>query len=488
MSARLIKETRELLVILIGTLLLIAVPFGVNGGSAAPFGVVAFGLGCMVLAGCAFGNEFQHRTLPLLLSQPISRWVLWRDKMLVLGTGIALSLAALLVCRRMYGAAPDEGTWPVLVLIALCAFCGAPYWTLVYRQPLVGMVSAAGFPALLLVVSELIAIWLGKGEAVQPASATFLLTLYCAVVLWRGYVRFKRLEVVDTVTSDLHLPAGVEAALARPLARISSRFRGPYAALLKKELRLQQAGFLVAGVFFFIAVIGFCTFLIYQPLGVGILGGDFATFMLVLPLIMGAIAVAEEKGWGVFEWHLTLPPSASEQWSAKMLVTLPTSLGLGLFLPAIMFLAGEALLPRNEPRPAIPPLSDLAPWVLAQLLLTSVAVYAGSFSKTTLRAIITALGILAVGFCVIAVTQPPAIFALRVVVIALLVRGHSLQSVVCVSLLLLLALTQWFAWHNFRRAGWPPRLIIAQLLQLLFVAALGANAILVARMADRMMR
>jgi hypothetical protein len=488
MSARLIKETRELGVILIGTLLLIAVPFGVNGGSAAPFGVVAYGLGCMVLGGCAFGNEFQHRTLALLLSQPISRWAQWRDKMLVLGTSIALSLAALLVCRRLYGAAPDEATWPVLVLIALCAFCGAPYWTLVCRQALIGMVVAVGFPTLALIAAELIALWLGRGEAVQPAAAGVLLTLYCAVVFWRGYVRFNRLEIVETAGRDLHLPASVEAALARPLGKVSARFRGPYAALLKKELRLQQPGFLVAGVFFFIAVIGFCTFLIYHPLGVGILGGDFATFMVVLPLIIGAIAVAEEKGWGIFEWQLTLPPSAFEQWSAKMLVTLPTSLGLGLLLPAIMFLAGEALLPRDVPRAAIPPLSDLALCVLAQLLLTSVAVYAGSFSKTTLWAIITALGILVVGFCVIAVAHPPATFALRLLVIALLVRGHSLDSVVCVSLLLLLALTQWFAWYNFQRAGRVPRLIIAQLLLLLFVAALGANAILVAQMAERMIR
>ena len=107
--------------------------------------------------------------------------------------------------------------------------------------------------------------------------------------------------------------------LARPLAEVSSRFRGPFASLLKKEFRLQQVSFLLAGVFFLIAVIGFCLVPVHHDLGRGILGGDFGVFMLILPLIAGAIAVAEEKGWDMAEWHLTLPPSALQQWSAKML-------------------------------------------------------------------------------------------------------------------------------------------------------------------------
>ena len=47
------------------------------------------------MAGSSFGNEFQYRTFSLLLSQPIARSVVWREKMLVLGAGILASLAAL---------------------------------------------------------------------------------------------------------------------------------------------------------------------------------------------------------------------------------------------------------------------------------------------------------------------------------------------------------------------------------------------------------
>ena len=43
-----------------------------------------------------------------------------------------------------------------------------------------------------------------------------------------------------------------------PLTKVSSRFRGPYATLLKKEFRVQQISFLLAGVFVLIGVAGFC--------------------------------------------------------------------------------------------------------------------------------------------------------------------------------------------------------------------------------------
>jgi ABC-type transport system involved in multi-copper enzyme maturation permease subunit len=478
MTARLIKETRELLVIWIGTLLLIVVPFLLNGASAAPFGAVAFGLGCAVLAGCSFGNEFQHRTLALLLSQPISRSAVWLEKMLVLGTGIASSLAALWVCQGVWGAAPDQEASLVPLLIALCAFCGAPYWTLVCRQPLVGMASAAGFPIALLGGLALIGTWLGRSEPVELGSATILLTLYCAVVFWRGHSRFKQMEVVDSFERELSLPAGVEAALARPLGKVSSRYRGPFASLLKKELRLQQVSLLLAGVFFLIAVIGFCVLPLYRPLGVGILGGDYGVFVLVLPLVAGAIAVAEEKGWGLSEWHLTLPPSACQQWSAKMLATLSTSTVLGLLLPAAMLLAGQPLLRGNAPGSAAPPVYGLGAVVFGQLLFTSAAVYAASFSKTTLRAILAALGILVSGSWATALAATSAIKGVPPMEFtAHMLQGHSPLPVVYVSLLLLLGLTQWFAWSNFRRSGAPVRQLVLQLLLLLLAVGLGSTTI-----------
>ena len=71
MNTRLMKETRDLLPIFAGTLPLIVVPQLM--WPAAGFGFFALGVACVLMAGSAFGSEFQHRTLSLLLSQPIAR-------------------------------------------------------------------------------------------------------------------------------------------------------------------------------------------------------------------------------------------------------------------------------------------------------------------------------------------------------------------------------------------------------------------------------
>ena len=143
--------------------------FGRRSGSALRRWAVA----CVVMAGSAFGNEFQHRTLSLLLSQPIARSALWRDKMLVLGAGMLMSLAALLVCLAVSRPAVGHDNWLVLVSIPLCAFCGAPFWTLSLRHSIGGMVAAVGAPLVILAGYALLLERLGWARQIkQPQAAS----------------------------------------------------------------------------------------------------------------------------------------------------------------------------------------------------------------------------------------------------------------------------------------------------------------------------
>jgi hypothetical protein len=478
MHARLMKETRELLPIFVGTLLLIVVPYLIWHHDAEPFGYIALGLGCAVLGACAFGNEFQHRTLALLLSQPIARSVLWREKMLILGASMAACVVVSAACLQVYSPGLNLAGPLILALIALCAYCGAPYWTLVSRYGFGGMAGAMSVPTLLMGLTALVTWWLFDDEVVEQISASVILIPYCAVVFWGGYGEFKRLEDYDRTTRELTLPASLEAALARPLARVSSRVRGPFGSLLKKELRLQQVSFLLAGVFFLIAVVGFCLIPIYLPAAEGTLGGDCAFFVLILPLVAGAMAVAEEKGWDLAEWHLTLPPSALQQWSAKMLAALTTSLALGLLLPAAMFLAGAAMIKLHGSSPSFPSAFGLVPWMLGQLLLTSVAMYAASFSKSTLRAILGALGMMIASswLALLIGTWLAKTFGLSGL------SHHDGKAslvlpVLLAGLVLLLCLTQWFAWRNFRNPGAPVHRLAIQLLVMLFAVGLVTLAV-----------
>ena len=77
-----------------------------------------------------------------------------------------------------------------------------------------------------------------------------------------------------------------------------------------------------------------------------------------------------------------------------MLATLSTSLVLGLLLPVAVFFAANPLFNQPGARTSLPPAFAILSWVLGQMLVTSVAVYAASFSKNTLQAILAALVIL----------------------------------------------------------------------------------------------
>ncbi|MCX6924384.1 MAG: hypothetical protein NT154_14395, partial [Verrucomicrobia bacterium] len=394
MNARLIKETRDLLPIFVGTLPLIVVPQLI--WPPVMFGVFALGVACVMMAGSTFGAEFQHRTISLLLSQPIPRSVIWRDKMLVLGIGMATSLAALLVCLAVSRPVIDGPNWLALVFIPLCAFCGAPLYTLVLRQGIGGMVAAVCAPCGMLAMYALVTQQFSGDEPATLVSAILcLLIIYCALVYRLGFTTFKRLQAMDVPARELGLPSGLEAFLVRPLTKVTSQFRGPFATLLKKEFHLQQVSFLLAGVFVLIAVAGFCLAKSYPEVAAGTVGGDIFIYALLLPLVAGAISVGEERGWGMAEWHLTFPPSAVKQWSAKMVATLLTSLVLGLLLPAAIFLAADPLFSKPGTSTSLPPAMAFLCGVLGQLLLTSVAVYAASFTKNTLQAILAALVILA---------------------------------------------------------------------------------------------
>ena len=479
MNTRLIKETRDLLPVFAGMLPLIVVPQLI--WPLAGFGYLALGVACVVMAGSSFGNEFQHRTLSLLLSQPIARSVIWREKMLVLGAGMLASLLALMLCLQVRWPGFDrEGCW-MLALIPVCAFCGAPFWTLSLRHGIAGMVFAVVAPGGILAVIALVSLRLGGALTDELCAASLvLLVIYCALVYWRGYATFKRLEAVDGPARELSLPAGLEAFFVRPLTRASSGFRGPFATLLKKEFRLQQISFLLAGLFVLFYVAAACVYPRYHDWGRVILSADSAIYLLLFPFIAGATALAEEKGWGMAEWHLSLPPSALKQWSAKMLAALSTTLILGFLLPAATLLVGAPLFGLPGPRASHSPAPEILLYMLGYLLMTSVAVYAASFSNNTLRAILAAFALIVASLGAAALLGHGMYNTFRIFTIGPTPSSEPVLPVLCAGFLLLFCLTQWFAWSNFRRSGVPARRLVIQFLAILLAVGLITAAVVVA--------
>lgn len=481
MNTRLIKETRDLLPIFAGSLLLIAAPYLIFHLNDAGLGYALLGLACAVMGGSSFGNEFQHRTISLLLAQPIARSVLWRDKMLILGGGMLASLLVLVVCLQVCRPGVGVESWLVPVLISLCAFCGAPCWTLLLRHGIGGMVCAVAIPGLLLGVNALLTQRLF--DELDPQISVLILVIYCGLVYWLGYATFKRLEAVDGPRRELGLPAGLEAFFVRPLTRLGARFQSPFAALLKKEYRLQQISFLLAGLFCLVAAVGACLINYHRDLAEAIIGTDCFIYVMILPLIAGATAVAEEKGWGIAEWHLTLPPCALEQWSVKMLAVLSTGMALGLVLPVALFLAGSVLFSQRNNISSVPSAPELLCWTLGSLLLTSVAIYAASISKNTLRAILGAVGIIVAAWAVCLLVGFEAMKVVRAMGLSMYgdyshPGPELIPLLMAGGLFLMLCVVQWFAWSNFRRSGLPARKIIAQIVVMLLTVGLTALVII----------
>ncbi len=160
------------------------------------------------------------------------------------------SLAVLVVSLVVSPSGNGHQEWVVLALIPLCAFCGTPFWTLEMRQGIGGMAAAVGFPSAVMAVCALVNEQLGVKNDRRPDDGHPHLPLDLLRCRWLAGVR-----QIQTTGGCGHACEGIEPAgwsrghSCGTLTRIVSRFGGPVATLLKKEFRLQQISFLLAGVF-----------------------------------------------------------------------------------------------------------------------------------------------------------------------------------------------------------------------------------------------
>jgi len=422
---------------------------------------VLFSLGCMIMGALAFGNEFQQNTLSLLLSQPIPRISFWKEKMFCLGIATAAVTSAAWLAFNLREKFQADVPWS-LIFIPLCAFCGAPLWTLLSRSTLIGLLLSFLVPAFILggnsLFNEDVMMW--NDQQLKWYSGIALLAIYCGLTLWFGYSRFRTLQVLDAgsivLGRELSIPSRLEALLLRPFRALAARFNGPFAALLKKELRLQQISFFLAGLFCLVAVLGGILYLgqLHLPAdkrwALWIFTFDYAFYVAMLPLTAGALCVAEEKAWGLTEWHLTLPPSVMKQWITKILVALATSVGLGLLLPGILALVGEEMFnpSHSDSDFSLESILVFLTFMVGHLLLTSIVIYAACLCTNTIRAIVLALGMLLLGFFAVQITI--AISA-RYDHFGLRAQLHLNDPLlVAIPLFILLCLVQWFAFISYR--------------------------------------
>lgn len=407
MNPRLGKELRSVLLpSAVALLIAIIIPWAnllvalrvLEWGTFANFltGLVTFAFfGCLLsVTALPIGVEFLHKTFPLLLSQPIPRARIWKDKLIASSMAVAIPVLILDLGSRAAQSVghfvhQKEGlayslNWPWEITLSALALLlptlgSAGYWTIVARSTLGGMVFAAFAQLITFGVLAFI------GEKVEiPARAQLpLLSLigiiYGAVFFVLSWRKFARLELSHVSAGD---SVGAKSLTARPsrLAWLRCRPTNGVLNLARKEIHLQRPLFMIAAIMLTLWLLTYAWQLL-EPTRKSFPEIIFAlTIGFYIPLmsfLAGSISLGEEKNLAIVGWHLSFPISVWRQWGVKLAVGFATLVLLGLLLPYCLTRMGVMLA-----GPSSFSASALQDWLIISLFI--MAVYALSFWAMTL--------------------------------------------------------------------------------------------------------
>jgi ABC-type transport system involved in multi-copper enzyme maturation permease subunit len=414
MVTRLYKEVRLLAVPAALVLAATVVPLAWDGGrdmTAAPRGwwlyivVLGFYLGTPLLVALPFGAEFQQRTMPLLLSQPVSRARVWIEKWGVL-VAVLATLAVVQYAALRTGPLAGRAVGRELGFLLVMA-CSGLFWTLLAGSTIGGLAFSLAALMLFEMGSNLV-IGQISGPGLQlfashPAIVVVRIA-YALVTLWLGWRLFSRFEVMgqgaDIGMQSLGASGGFGWLRCRPT--------GVLLNLVRKELRLQLPTLLIAGLFVvcwlatiaFFAITGDRALLDNVPRVADIAFTVLLTIYLSLALVVaGTISVAEDTSLGIRPWHLTLPISSFVQWLVKLGVTAVVVAALVVVLPLTMvkLAAATATLPAGTLQlPAPPALLLLATGLLIISFWSATLV--GHTVKAAVAAGLAVVGLAVCGF------------------------------------------------------------------------------------------
>jgi hypothetical protein len=401
-NARVVKELRALLPAWALCLASIAAMTAI--GRAQILGVAAYWLGAVALGALSMGQEYNARTLSLLLSQPTPRDRIYLEKLAVLAVLLA-ALGAAIIGVVAVAPPPLPGadwrlSWgdPTVVLPLLCAFCLAPWLTMVCRGALAGMVFAGAVPAVMWIAAEFASAIVYGGELSQvPAARELTRDIFIrgtliasALAAAAGWWQFQRLEAIQTRSLEIRAPFGPRQRLSQRAATRSKAVGvgGPLVVLLEKELKLQQLTYAVSGLY----VVGWIVVVLLEPLAAATRTALLYTLTIfhsgAVPLLAGSLASAEERQLGTIPWQMLLPMAAWKQWTAKAAVVLSVALTLTLVVPALLLAFTSSAQIRSEIAPVT---ANGFAFAIVAVAVTSL--YVSSLCGTGLHALLISMPI-----------------------------------------------------------------------------------------------
>jgi hypothetical protein len=336
---------------------------------------VPFSLGVFLLGITPFGGELSLGTFSALLAQPVPRRHLWLAKTVLVAVALIIVFVALCISNQLRVDAvlgtmkstawqhsfrrpgqPDKfflnlitetrqaalhATWLIGSLSILAAFAGGLWTTLLFRQTSAAFWSTVLVPlALGLLTAKLLS---GFSDGIVAVGLLLVLGLYAVagvIWAWRFFARVQDMQWTGGVVS---LPSWAGVA-ARPAEGVTTQSRKPLRALLRNELQLQYINLLIAGGLLVLHV----GILLFRKINSDYLAAHVSWAMiceslpllwLAVPLLVGSVAVAEERKLGTLESLLSLSTTRRFQFLVKLAV----ALALGVFFGAVLPITLEQL-------------------------------------------------------------------------------------------------------------------------------------------------
>ena len=232
------------------------------------------------------------------------------------------------------------GPATALLLPALAALCLAPWFTMISRGPLGGVVFSVAAVGLAWIGGEIagtLKFGLAPEHAMQVSIfrtqfawwTTSFASLAGAVLTWRA---FKRLEANEGSPEHFALRARRHSRDA-DADRLTGSRRTWWELVVRKELHLQKMVFVIAGLYivFWGATAWSARFL--SPALMALLAPISFFYGGTVALLLGSFASAEERQLGTLHWQVLMPVAAWKQWTVKWLVVGGLCLLLGFGLP-----------------------------------------------------------------------------------------------------------------------------------------------------------
>jgi ABC-type transport system involved in multi-copper enzyme maturation permease subunit len=363
MSALVKKEIRLLLPAWIAAILpAVILDLGwladlVSGDSSSYAGLfsfyfpVIFSIGILLLGISSFGHELNSGTFTILLSQPIDRQRVWRVKITALLLAfVSVCLAAIVIVSSQFYifqwavrdpaelASHETGALKFLALSSFVMFSGGLWTTLLLRHTTGAFWFTLIIPlAIVLGIETLLNFFPVSDQAVDTVTMIILFAYAAAGFLFARRLFFNVQDLPGSGQEITFLwrkeksEAGAAALSREPRAWTS--------ALVGKEIQLHQINFLIAVVVLALHLLSLLVRKIHPHFdnqNIRFVLETVWALWLLMPLLIGCAAVAEECKLGMIESQLCQPVSRRAQFAIKFFVALFLSMVLGAVIPSVI--------------------------------------------------------------------------------------------------------------------------------------------------------